>query len=118
MAAAGRMNTMIWRGTRRRRGLMRSATDATDQRRARCPAAGPCHPLRAALLRGRLEPLRKSGLNLGRRLLRGELPADDTRTDSPQLVLLVGFPSAEHLVLIAVGGLAGAPSFEVCLVEL
>src|SRR5438034_10050730 len=101
MAAAGKMNTMMWKGSRRRRGLMRSATDDTDQRRARCPAAGPCHQLRAALLRGRLVPLRKSGLNLSRRLLRGELPADDTRTDSTQIVIYVGFPSGEYQISIA-----------------
>src|SRR5438445_12120481 len=101
MAAAGRMNTMIWRGTRRRRGLMRSATDATDQRRARCPADGPCHQLRAALLRGRLEPLRKSGLNMGRRLLTGDIPAADIRYYSTQLDLLAGYPTLHVLVSIA-----------------
>src|SRR3989454_10666029 len=109
MVAAGRMKTMIWKGNWRRRGLISSAT-ATDQRQGVCPAAGPCHRSRAALLRLlRLVPLHKSVLNLGRCLLRTELPADHARADSPQLVFEVGFPSGPDLVRIADGGLACAP---------
>src|SRR3989441_12229839 len=110
MVAAGRMNTMIWKGNWRRRGLISSATDATDQRQGVCPAAGPCHWFRAALLRLLwLVPLHESVLSLGRCLLRAELPADHAPADSPQLVFEVGFPSGKDLGRIAGGGLACAP---------
>src|SRR2546422_4714447 len=115
MVAAGGMKTMIGKGNWRGRGLIPSAPE-TDQRRGVSPAAGPCHRSRAALLRLlRLVPLHKSVLNLGRCLLRTELPADHARADSPQLVFEVGFPSGKDLVRIADGRLACTPPVQECL---
>src|SRR2546425_8468356 len=99
MVAAGRMNTMIWKGNWRRRGLISSATDATDQRQGVCPAAGPCHWFRAALLRLlRLLTLYHSVLSFGRCLLRAWVPPDYGRAISSPLDFVVRFPFGMALV--------------------